>query len=379
MHIEFRLSHNDHRIVEDFLATARTQVLSAIHVEAPYLERQREAADAARKTGIAVVVETLVDRLAYPGYTIEGIDYGQTGAIDRRELKTDSLANEFVKRVVAHQDGYATEYSAPSFFCLTPADLELNLDLARRTRALVGQGKILRSPLIIGRALLEELGPAAVGARYHDRGVDALDLRLTPFGGHDDGVAKLRSGFMCATLLRDAGLRVLLGLQGNVGPVALTLGAADAFSVGIGQREQLNYRQLISNQQRTGQSEQEGARYTVAGIRLPALDITVRRTVGTALLRDTQIRSRLGINAEAIHDPAKDPRPFYIQDRIVHLERLADQPSARWRQVTEADRLTRAIELRQIVNEHHLPEGAHPLKLRTLQSLKHLLAEALAD
>jgi hypothetical protein len=36
---------------------------------------------------------------------------------------------------------------------------------------------------------------------------------------------------------------------------------------------------------------------------------------------------------------------------------------------TKADRLQRALDLRQSINSHYLPEGAYPLKTRTLRSL----------
>lgn len=36
---------------------------------------------------------------------------------------------------------------------------------------------------------------------------------------------------------------------------------------------------------------------------------------------------------------------------------------------TETDRLRRALDLRQMVNDRYLPEGAKPVKTRTLQSL----------
>jgi hypothetical protein len=35
----------------------------------------------------------------------------------------------------------------------------------------------------------------------------------------------------------------------------------------------------------------------------------------------------------------------------------------------EADRLHRALDLRELINSHHLPADTHPLKTRTLRSL----------
>jgi hypothetical protein len=45
----------------------------------------------------------------------------------------------------------------------------------------------------------------------------------------------------------------------------------------------------------------------------------------------------------------------------------------------ELDRLTRAIELREIINDYHLPPDATPLKTRTLESLRIVCARSLGN
>ena len=55
----------------------------------------------------------------------------------------------------------------------------------------------------------------------------------------DEGVRKVRSAFAVLQAFSDAGLTVTAGLSGNIGQVALALGHAGHYSVGIGMRERV--------------------------------------------------------------------------------------------------------------------------------------------
>lgn len=65
MGVEFKLSRNDHKKVEDFLARWPAGV-TAITIDAHLTRYQAAAAEAARATGVAVLIEPLTERLARP-------------------------------------------------------------------------------------------------------------------------------------------------------------------------------------------------------------------------------------------------------------------------------------------------------------------------
>jgi len=381
MKIDFRLSRNDHRVIEDFLAQ-RPEHVGALVVEAPNLERQAAAIELARSVGVEVVVELHTERLAFEGFEVDHLDYVDHLPLNPAELVEESARTEFVKRVVAVQDPYATQITAPSFHADSRELLSLNLRLADATATAADQNRPIRAVLSTTRSLLVEQGPSIVGARYRAAGVGVIDLRISPLGGDDEGPAKIRSVLQLAETIRGSGLHVTLGHQGVIGPVALALDAVDSFSVGVGQREQYNFRGLIASQRRSAsgdRGEEEDRRGPISGIRLPALDLTAPRGLGRALIADRGIRSRLGIVADTIEAPAGDPRPAYLQNRHHQVAALADLQNGRWRAVREVERIARAIELRQLVNSAHLPDGFRPLKIRTLSSMRGILEEVLAD
>lgn len=381
MKIEFRLSRNDHRVVEDFLAS-RPDHVGTILVEAPHLERQAAAIEVARSVGVDVAVELHIERLAFEGFDPDHLDYVDRVPINPAELGTDSARIEFVKRVVAVQEPFATQTTAPSFHADTRELLDLNLRLASETAAVANQDQPIRTVLSTSRTLLTDQGASIVGARYRQAGVNVLDLRISPLGDAEEGPAKIRSIFRLSELVRDSGLHVVLGHQGTIGPVAVALGVVHAFSVGVGHREQYNFRQLVASQRRNAsrpRDDDEDRRGLISGIRLPALDLTASRSLGRALIADTGIRSRLGIEAETIDAPTSDPRPAYLDSRHRQVAALAGLPSQRWRVMREIERISRAIELRQLVNAGHLPDAFNPLQTRTLASMKGVLEDVLAD
>ena len=77
---------------------------------------------------------------------------------------------------------------------------------------------------------------------------------------------------------------------------------------------------------------------------------------------------RLGNCGNNIAGLVADPRDHYLHARAHEVALVLDRPP-QWRGNMEADRLQRALDLRELVNNHHLPADAHPLKTRTLRSL----------
>lgn len=103
------------------------------------------------------------------------------------------------------------------------------------------------------------------------------------------------------------------------------------------------------------------------GVTFPA-PLLVGRKVGAALLADTDIRTKIGCRlggcGTSIKGPAPDPRDHYLHARAHEVRATLAQPLT-WRANLEQERLRRAVELRNLIHEHYLPDGQHPLKTRT--------------
>ncbi|MGI8793712.1 MAG: hypothetical protein ACR2H3_11140 [Acidimicrobiales bacterium] len=109
MSVQFRLGHNHHKVVEDFLSRS-PGATSAITLDPKAARHQLHAADAARDRGMSVFFEPSTERLAKPGYRLDTFPVwdGAPYAID--VLAADSPAREaLVQRTIeAHPQGSRT-------------------------------------------------------------------------------------------------------------------------------------------------------------------------------------------------------------------------------------------------------------------------------
>ena len=210
MSIEFRVDRSDHRVVEKYLETRPTRV-GAVLVEVTHLTRQHDAIDAAKKAGLEVVVETLTERLAYPGLVRTGLDYFSGAPLSAEQLATGPDRTEFVKRVIEPQLDAATVAVPPHFFAEREEQLDLNLDLVARTAGLVADRPI-RAVMTVPRSLFRLVSPSVVAERYRLAGVAEWGER---FAGVR--LCPLRSPSAAAVLLADGtptgGLHILGGVS----------------------------------------------------------------------------------------------------------------------------------------------------------------------
>lgn len=371
MGVEFKLARQDHKKVEDFLAR-RPAGVTGITIDAHRTRTQAAAAEAARAAGLEVLVEPLTERLTAIGFDPGDLPYYSGQPIDLVRLRRDQSAREaLTEQVLQAQEDIATTIVPPHFYVHDDRSAWLNAALARRA-ARMSKDRPVRPIVIIQRKYAMVRGRALANA-YVDSGIERIELRVTPCGGEDEGTHKIRSVFSIADAFRVSGLDVVLGCSGNIGQTALALGHVTGFSVGVGMREKVDHKGTMSRQVRSVDDDDDGPFYgPQAGVYLPGAALTVRRATAHALLSDRDIRTRIGCRiggcAHDIAGPASDPRAHYLHARAHEVAQLLARPAA-WRPTMEQDRLERAIELREIINAHHLPPETAPFKTRTLRGL----------
>ena len=384
MSVEFMLGHQDHQKVEDFLSGGPAGV-GAITLHSTYAKHQQAAAEAARDLDLDVLYDPRTERLAYedPNAATAKLPGRRSAPLDVAELaKNPHQRTALVSDVLAGHPTLATVVTPPSFFVTDELTGLLNVSLAEETR--IQSDRAVRAKLLVSsrvnRALLEGLADEYVRA-----GIREIDLRLSPLNGENDGVRKIRLLFESSDLFRDRGMRVILGSSGNIGQVAYALGHAHAYSGGIGQEEHVDHAGKISRQRTPVKRDADGKKIKSGGgwegIYLPGLAVTVSKSQGEALLANTNIRSRIGcrtgVCGTSIQGPLLDSKAHYLHSRAQSMAVLERQPEA-WRGTTELSRLERAIELRNLINEHHQVPGHGPLKTRTLSSLVTRIQEEAA-
>lgn len=218
---------------------------------------------------------------------------------------------------------------------------------------------------------------AAVAAEYVRAGITDLELRLSPFGGEDESLKKIRDGFAAAQAFTDAGLRVTLGQSGNLGQVAVALGHVESYSVGIGLLEKVNHSTQINRQRQPPKprTEENPGGGPVTGVYLNGIALTAPPKVARIMLGHSDLRTRVGCRegrcGTSVRGPLLDVRDHYLHSRDTQMRRLLDQPEG-WRPTSEIDRLRAALGLREHINANYLGSDhldLQPLKTRTLTRL----------
>ena len=365
--VEFRLGRNDHLTVEDFLSHGPEGV-EGIVVDAKYLHRHRVAIDAARQAGVAIHVEPLTERLVVEGLSTGEVDYGFESIDPAVDLATGAARDRLVDAVVGPQTDAASALTPPHFFVDSDEALDLHLALVRCTARRFAAP--LRPILAVQRVFLDQPGRAELVARrlLHE-GVRAVDLRISPLGGDNEGPIKIRSVLQILHAFHRSGVAVIMGSQGTIGETALAMGLAQGFSVGIGYRERYDHKAAISRQRKPTSSSGAGPRGPVAGVYLRGADITVSTGVGKEVFSDREVRirvsCRLGACGQHIDGPTRDPRGHYLHARAADAAEILRRPEP-WRPMQQRDRLVRAIDLRDLI-DRHLP--TRRLQTRTLRTL----------
>lgn len=90
------------------------------------------------------------------------------------------------------------------------------LNVALAENAALESDKPVRGVLVIARRYAAAEAQR-LASEYRDAGVGALELRVTPLGGADESVAKIRSVFAIADAFTATGIQVVLGQSGNIG------------------------------------------------------------------------------------------------------------------------------------------------------------------
>ncbi|MEW2010991.1 hypothetical protein AB0300_16095 [Microbacterium sp. NPDC078814] len=371
MSLEFHLNAQDHLKVEDFLSREHSGV-SAIVLHTKSAKHQQGAADAAVDKGIDVLYDPRTERLDAPGLTLDGIP-GYTGEpYDLAVLASNLGARQKLVDAVldAHPDS-VTMVTPPHFMVRDEREGMLNLALAEATAL---HTDLPVRPVLTLRARVNQELINRLARDYASAGISSIELRFTPLGGENDGIQKVRSAFAAADVFREQGMRVVLGRSGNVGQAGFALGHVDGFSVGLGQMEHVNHAGDISRQNRPPKLDEDGKRKGGAwqGVYLPGIAATLSMKRARALLEHSDVRTRLGCRIDAcgqsLLGPLDDYRSHYMHARAAEVANLLATPEP-WRAKRETDRLTRAIELRELVNSSYRADNDPQLNTRTLRSL----------
>jgi hypothetical protein len=212
MGIQFRLGPNDHKPVEDFLSRDHTGT-DAITLDTKAARHQGAAAAAAVDAGLQVYWEPAAERLAEEGFGLDKFPLWTGQPYDIDNLSADQAARAtLVGLTVEKHPSLVTHVTAPHFYVTDERTARLNVDLAERTRLAVGDDKPTRAVITVSTTALGRLG-IDLAAEYASAGIRDIEIRLSPFGGDDEGIRKIRTAFGVLDQFREHDLAVTLGCQ----------------------------------------------------------------------------------------------------------------------------------------------------------------------
>ena len=381
MGVAFQLGHGDHKVVEDFLLRQPAGV-SAITLHPKSARHQQAAAEAARAAGVSVFYNPATERLAAPGYAMPEAPFYTGVPYDVDLLAGDASARaQLIDLVIEGHPTFTTAITPPHFYVDSMRAANLNVALAADASKSTDQP--IHAVLVLERRFGLKVA-SDLAAQYAREGINNLELHLSPFGGEDESIAKIKSGFAILDAFRTVGITTTLGWSGNIGQAAVALGHADGYSVGVGLLEHVGHATTISRQRRPPKFDENGKKKggpPFEGVYLPGIAATVSRKLAETLLGHTDIRLRLSCRLEecraSIDGPTRDSRRHYLHARAHEMDDLLRKP-APWRPTSEEDRLGRALALRDLVNEKYRANDTTALKTRTLRSILDLSGEALA-
>lgn len=374
MSLQFRLGYNDQKVVEDFVSRGTTAT-SAIVLDPKAGTRQRYAAEAAAAAGVDVFWDPATELLSYEGYELEKFPMWDGRRFDVAELATSlSARSALVERAIATHPEGVTHVTAPHFYVESARSGALNVDLAEAT--IRQSSRPVRAVLVVKHGFARA-NATSLAEMYVSAGVRQIELQLSPFGGEDESLTKIANGFAIAQAFTDAGLHVTLGHSGNLGQVAVALGHASAYSVGVGMLEHVNHKTQVSRRKNppAERIDEDGNRQRQGGgtgVYLPALAFTATPKLAKQLMEHSDLRLRIGCRiakcGNDVRGPLLDPREHYLHSRDNEMGRMMEQPAG-WRATSELERLHRALILRHRINKDYVAPGDPPIKTRTLDSL----------
>lgn len=370
MSVEFRVGYDDHLVVADFLET-RPSGTAGVVVDAHYLKRHANVVEAAVRLGIDIVVEPLTERMVAEGLDSPQLADLRAAVASYVASPTMAYAAALVEETLSLQPDAVTRIVPPHFLVDSKDGLERNLQLARLTHEQIRGAKPLRAVLVIRSAEVDLASLSAVARAYREARVDEVDLRITPLGGEDERLRKVRLFFEAAGEFREAGIDVIAGQQGAIGPTAVALGTIGRYSVGVGVREKVDAAAELSRQRAQVKPDRKSQGGSPKRVFVPGPDITVDARIATNLYRIPELRVRIacmeGACRESIEGPLTDTRTHYLHSRSEFAARQLAMPSS-WRPIQERDRLIRSVEMRRALNKH-LSIGDTQLPTRTPESL----------
>lgn len=333
-----RPGRNDHTVFEQLLAEDRA--VSGLVLDARHTERHAGLREALIDNGVHAVLDTDFMELATPGGSVlAGLDglpwakYAEASATELRGLTGRRLASAVAAFVQEH--GF-TAVLAPTHLLssatddMFAADRAMAMELRRALDARgLGQATVFYPLAMAGAALADPVQRAVVTTGLGSIDIDAVWLRIHPFGTTSAGPIALRRYLEAASELHSLGLPLVGERTGTVGLALMAFGAVGGIESGITLGERFDASALVRPRP-VGQAFSPAPR-----VYLHEIGAFVSRSTAKALFQNRPMIAATGCRdvrccRNGVDDMLNNPRRHFVLRRTSEVDRLgAIAPAAR--------------------------------------------------
>ena len=330
-----RPGRNDHRVLAEVVAEGSAK-LDGVVISAAARDRHKELREIATGRGIETILDCHVMELSTPAgqlrKSLTNLPWGAVAQLAARR-QTASLVIDATQEMASmiREHSFSAVLS-PTHFLETPDEEwgSLDSDFTWQLRKALDTLGLASVPIYYGLAiptsLLHRGGDLArVIARLHELPIDALWLRVHPFGSNSSGSSLGRYVAACQDL-HALGIPIIGGHAGAAGVALTAFGAIGGVESGVTSGEQFNYRRL-QKPARGGKGFAPAPRVYVH-----QLGAFVTRRQAEQLFSVRSMKSRLGCSdtsccRRGVVDTIANPRRHFILQRGEELARLAQVPA----------------------------------------------------
>jgi hypothetical protein len=245
-----RPGYRDHKVLLQMLVEGRS-IGTGLVADPCQAERQRDLLEEARRQGMETVLDPRSLELSTPGgfgrSGISALPWAAGSPHAPRDLSGAAGVRVVKELVGAVEDGAHSAVLAPTHYVQDAQDpwLDVDVELTWALRQELDR-RALREvliyyPLVARASLLREAAARAeVVARMAGLPVDAVWLRIHPFGTSSSGPLALRRYLEMCRALHQIGLPLVAEHSGTVGVALLAFGAVGGIESGVTLTEGVN-------------------------------------------------------------------------------------------------------------------------------------------
>lgn len=327
----------DHEVVRRFLAGGGK--LTGVVVSAGLDERQQALRVEARDKGVEVVLDTHAFEQSFEGGNSRGLiqrlPWARSTPARPRDLRgkaaasiiraiADEIESLGCDAVIAPSHYLAAGISDRWFSVDLVLALRLRRELARRGRSNVRVYYRLGLAAALIRKDPDQV--SAIAAQLRKLDIDAVWLRIHPFGTGNCGPLLFRAYMRACRTLHRIGVAVVAERTGTIGLALVALGAVGGIESGVGTGENFDVGQLV----RVPNLPRDGGFGPAPRVYFPGLMSYLSRSDAEVFLANRVMRAQYGCTASCcrngVHEMLRDPRRHMLHTRSAELAHLSVTP-----------------------------------------------------